>query len=372
MSWFIRNIVIPKTEIIDKPGFIVLRLSDKGKETYLRELFFPEPLLIQIEDQISKKYGKSGASALYSAGKRFGFRYASTSGYPLKENKSKKELEAFINIFLMYTATTFAHKIDHQIDFEKGIYKMFMDGYIVCNKNGKGFILTSGGTAGVWAYMAKNPNMEAVQTRCQGLGDKRCIVISAPPNELKDYSKNILIERDLSGLELSDRYKKINLIRPAQHASLSLKNLLDSRFFLHDSGFIQRKNLRYALCESSLIYLIEEELVKKIGAGEKLFQISKEFGKSVAKLETPGKVSKFLTDYLSSLGWGDIHMVADKKIKVICSYFPWSEFSENSTHIIYRGMVSGLLSQFFKREIDFREFKTHLSKNGMDLTIYEK
>jgi predicted hydrocarbon binding protein len=175
----------------------------------------------------------------------------------------------------------------------------------------------------------------------------------------------------MDGLGLSKNYKRINLIRPATYSRLSLKNLLSSKFFTHKEGFIERNSFRYALCESSLVYLLEEELVK-IGAERDLFEICSSFGATIAKTENPKSTSGFLTDYMSSLGWGDVHMDSSKKTKVFSNYFPWSKFSKKSQFIIYRGFLSGVVSEFLGKEILFEKFDHKLSGDGFSLVVSEK
>jgi len=99
-SWFIRNIIIPKTEIIDKPGFIVCKTSPE-KDTALRELFLPETLFADLETQVARAL-PHGKELLYSIGKRFGYSYASMSSFPRIDKVSKRDFLKFSYFLVRY------------------------------------------------------------------------------------------------------------------------------------------------------------------------------------------------------------------------------------------------------------------------------
>jgi len=64
VSWFVQNIVLPKVERIDKPGFITITTTTGKETTNIRELFMPEQLLVDLENEISRT-SKSGDLLLY-------------------------------------------------------------------------------------------------------------------------------------------------------------------------------------------------------------------------------------------------------------------------------------------------------------------
>jgi len=41
VTWWIQNIIIPRQEIIDQPGFVVTTFTEKKFKAYLREFFIP-------------------------------------------------------------------------------------------------------------------------------------------------------------------------------------------------------------------------------------------------------------------------------------------------------------------------------------------
>src|SRR3989338_6942112 len=87
-KWFMKNVILPNNEIIDKPGFIVYQFNAKAKQAYMREMLFPETILANIEKETAKKYKEKGRRALYRAGKRWGYRFAQGSLFPLRKKTS--------------------------------------------------------------------------------------------------------------------------------------------------------------------------------------------------------------------------------------------------------------------------------------------
>lgn len=360
-GWFIKNIVIPRMEVIDNPGYIILRFTEKGRETYLRELFFPESIIVELERNVVDKYGNEGERTLYSAGKKFGYRYTLISRYPNINEVSMERINKFIYYFLKYMESTYAHKLDYDIDLAEREYTMVMDSYIVCEKNGIGLIMSSGGSAGVWSYMMNDPYIEGVQIDCQGRGDDKCKIICAPMDYLKRQNIRFFKEPCLDNLELSKDYRKINEIRPTKYAKLSLKNLIDNKFFEFSEGIVKRGKERYFLCEASLIYLLESEIKSNLGSSKILFDTSFDFGVKVSEMETNQDFNKFLTDYVSALGWGDISLLRKGgKYSVVSRFFPWTKYSQDSDLIIFSAFMSGLLSGFLNKDIRLNKVNKNL------------
>ena len=100
VSWWIQNVILPKREIIDKPGFVVTTFTEGTKIIYLRDFFLPEQLFELIENNIVRSYGNQGKQALYSAGKKFGHLFASLSDFPSIQNSDKKTLFNFVSYSL--------------------------------------------------------------------------------------------------------------------------------------------------------------------------------------------------------------------------------------------------------------------------------
>ncbi|RLF57798.1 MAG: hypothetical protein DRN25_06005 [Thermoplasmata archaeon] len=343
--WYIQNVIIPKIEIIDKPGFIVTTFTEQGRTTYLREFLLPEGLLERIEDKFTEKFGRKGEELLYSSGKKFGYSYVSLSNFPRKDEMGEAEFKRFAYNFVMYIAAVFAKWAKYQINLKEETFSIRFRDYIVCRHNGKGFILTEGGVAGIWAYEMKRKDIEATQVQCQGRGDKLCMVDCAPADALSEKYGEIKMERSLPEIRYSDEYRLMNSIRMPIYAKNSMKTLIDSGYFLYKKGSIMHERERFFPCESHLVYILEEEAKKLKGGREVLFNACFEWGKEFATINAERISKNFISDIFSSLGFGDIS-VAEKsgRVEVTSFHYPWTVFSEKSGYDVFRGVLSGIFS----------------------------
>jgi predicted hydrocarbon binding protein len=187
-KWFVRNIVYAKNEIIDRPGFIVCQYTEKGKTTYMREIFYPEAVWVKFEKNLIDKYGDKGKQAIYSAGKRFGYSYTHASGFSKMKDISRKTFENNVYFFLRYIECVWTNRLEHEIDYNRELFKATFDDYVVCPKNGKGYLMMAGCVAGWWAYLIDDKNAEGIQTRCVGRGDEECEIICGHNEDLQRYN----------------------------------------------------------------------------------------------------------------------------------------------------------------------------------------
>ena len=109
VSWFIRNLLLPKMEMIDMPGFIITTSGN----IHLREIRIPESLITRLENMISQEYGDRGEHSLYSSGKKFGYAYSSLADFPRCDNCSREKLEEFIYFLIRWVGTTYSRDIRH-------------------------------------------------------------------------------------------------------------------------------------------------------------------------------------------------------------------------------------------------------------------
>jgi len=147
VTWFIRNVIIPKNEVINHPGFIVLKISMEKEITNLREIFLPELIISELEKRLIEKYKEKGKQLLYSAGKKFGYRYALISNYPSTENQ--KEHKEFSYFLVRYLEAIYASKVDYKLDYKIRKFELKAKDWIVCHENGLGYVLSNGVGAGM-------------------------------------------------------------------------------------------------------------------------------------------------------------------------------------------------------------------------------
>ncbi len=369
--WFLQNVLIPKSEIIDKPGFIILKLTEAGKEITVREFFMPERVLVELERDVVKKYAGIGQSALYSLGKKFGYRYAVLCKFPTINDSGQKKINDFFYLFLRYMeAISFGRKLSFETDFGNKKYVMRMGRYFVCSKNGIGLILTEGGCAGMWSHTLQDFSIEASQTKCQGRGDEECEVLCAPSEYLKKQNIKFFSEKNLLECsKISGEYEPYNKIHSTHYCKTSLKDLIQTGFFSFKSGQLEHCRERYALTEASLMYVLEEGL-RGIGAEQELFDAAFRFGANLAR--EAGNSAKFAMDFLSAIGFGDA-LILKKGGKYLAKfdYFPWTVFSEKSEYLFVKGLLSGILSETGKT-VYFGKAKTDLKCGHLTIIFEER
>lgn len=368
VNWFIQNIIIPRREIIDQPGFVITTFTEQNQTTYLRDPFLSEKLFELIENKITEQYGEKGKRALYSAGKKFGYLYSSLSNFPTINNCSKKEFLDFAYYLVRYIEGTYSRQAKHEINIDEKTFSINFVDYIVCRNNGLGYIMTEGGITGIWAYAIQDKNVEGAQLKCQGRGDESCHLLCGPEEKLKEKTINYFCEKDLPDEAFTEIYKTMNEIRPATYSNNSLKDLLDSGFFEYKQGILSYKNIRFFHCESHILYLIEKE-ISKLENGEKvLFDICFEYGKYVRNTYGATDYERFISDYYPAIGFGDITVLDKKNLKIAAIYYPWTKFSENSKYIIFRGIMSGIVSDSKGEIVEFKNYDIDIGEY-LTLTI---
>jgi predicted hydrocarbon binding protein len=376
VTWFIRNVVVPRTEIIDKPGFIATQFTEKSEVTYLRELILPEQIFSECERQIVEEFGDVGRQILYSAGKKFGWNYAKLSNFVQLERTSEKAFLNFLYTLMRYAEATSYGKLNHSANLSTKTFELTLYEYMICPCNGLGYVLTDGATAGFWAYMMSDASMEGVQTKCIGRGDKECLLMCAPPAIFEKKGIKFMKETDVGEAKIDASkivlYRDINRVADAKYSGTSFKSLLEGDMFSYSRGVVRYNGEKYFFCESSVVYLLEDELCKIKGGEEVLFKIAFDYAEKIAKTQSNESYQKFISDFMGALGWGDILVsLQGNKFLVASKHFPWSERYEASKFILFRGMLSGLLSGFTNENIVLDKVECDLSEGFLNVIATE-
>ena len=367
VTWYIQNIIIPRREIIDKPGFLITSFTDKKHATYLRDLLLPEKLLEEIESRIVSVYGNQGRQALYSAGKKFGYSYSSMSNLPTIKTSTNKELVDFAYLMLRFVEGTYAKQANHHVDFDKKILQIFFDNYIICRHNGLGYIMTDGSLAGLWAYVVQDNFVEGIQLKCQGRGDDICHLLCAPEKTILEKTQKFYREKEMNDQKSDNVYKIMNEIRPTRSIN-SLKLLLDTGYFKFSHGIFSYKDMRFFLCDPNILYFLEQEVTKLNDGEQVLFKACFEYGKFLREAYGGQDFQKFIPDFFPALGFGDIVILDPHKPRLASIYYPWSVFSKTSKYIVFRGIMSGFISSSLEKKVEFTNFTTDI-KTYLTLTI---
>jgi hypothetical protein len=365
----IKYILIPRNEIIDKGGFIINKISAQKETTNLREVLLPESIFVLLEDEVVKKYKDAGKKVLYSAGKKFCYRYALISKHPtVKDGKSYLD---FVYMFVRYLEAIYSSKMDYSINIEKKIFKLKMWDYIVCNKNGLGIVLTDG-SSGMLSYAFSNPTIEGTQIKCKGRGDRYCELICTTSDNLKRMNLKFFSESNMNNLELEDSYNDVNGFRETEFSKTSFQDLINSGFFTQRTGIIKHNDERFLLLESSIMYIIEKELKKLKDADKLLFNVSFDCGRNLARKEGKDGFEKFIVDFLGASGFGDVMVIKEKgKYKILIRYFPWTKWADEIDFSMVRGMLSGMLSEASGKKVILKKLEKDLTQGYFSLVLTE-
>ena len=362
-AWFMKNIILPNNEIIDKPGYIVSKYVGKGTRCYVREVLFPEKVLSVIESEAAKALGDEGRKAVYTAGKMWGVRYGITTGLPKKSDKPQKDIQEFLGSFMKFMESEYASKAGFELDYQKDRFVTRYKDLMVCRLNGHGYFLL-GTMNGAWQHMAAKET-EGIHTICQGRKDDECVIECAPLENLSDKSKafSVRVPQDL-GLE--KEYFTLNTIKKAQYARNSLLDLLKGRIMRYEGGFFECNGDRFLLNEASSVYFLEQCLGKTRKGDEILFDSASGYFKKLAQGNSSSRMAQ---DFLPALGWGDITVDASGD-RAFCRSYPWTCYWKGSTFPILRGMLSGIASAHANKEIRFDKVDATISSGSLDIVIH--
>ena len=259
---YVRHVLIPKVIVLDRAGFILEDFRKIGLNVWTREFFLPEELVIEIEREF-----ENDVEYLYSVGKRFGYYYASLSNLPQKSKYPEKKMENYIKFQVIYTAGTYANDAKYKVSLKERKIEFLFDKYIVCSRNGKGFIFSESGIAGIWSWMMEEEEIACIQPMCQGRGDKVCKCITAPSEELiesfNEYSSKVKIQSKVALTEgrMTDKYRSVNRIKNV--GGTSLKDLISKGVVRFSHGMVLFHSSRHFLCESSFLYFLDLEAKKR-------------------------------------------------------------------------------------------------------------
>ncbi|MFH1285709.1 MAG: hypothetical protein ABIH99_03950 [Candidatus Micrarchaeota archaeon] len=371
VDWFIRRFIVPQGEDIDEPGFIIKNVLVEGGARSIRDLVIAEDLLKEIEGRVVKKYRKKGKQALYSAGKKFGYAYASMTGVPRINACSESKFLEALNVFLRDFESTVASWTEYEVDLKKKTLMIKMKDYTVCRENGMGYFLSEGVIAGIWAYLMKDKSVEAVQIECQGRGAEECELIAAPYTVLKRMCihNEFMRESKLEEIHYTEVYRQINrldkkrykmgkMTKRMVYTQSSLKSLMDAGVVTYTSGILSYAKDRHVICDALLPYALENELRKLKRGRELLFEASFDYAKTLGEKGRPQNL-QYITDYFASFGWGEVRVNSMKNGKenygIDARYFPWCKYSKESSYALFRGLVSGMLST--KRRVILGKWK---------------
>lgn len=367
---YVRRFVIPRALIFDKPGFVDFKISGKTS-VQLRQVLLPESFFIKFEEKIVKKFGDKGKKALYSIGKKFGYSFAINGRFENINDHPGESVKDWVVVASKFVEGTYASNISQKIDVPEKTVDYELKNFVVCRKLGYDYFLATGGAAGLLAWILQDKSIEGVMHDEKTVGnDFFCTVTCAPVSKLKQkFKEEVYSETDLEGLE-NDKmsYLTFNKEVDIQYKK-SLATFLNSKTFSYSDGIIMYKEKeRFFLMEVSGMYLFElginNQEMKNL-MFETAFDVGFEMFHEFTKENTIGAI-----EILCALGWGEILILpANKKIRLLINYFPWTKFYKDINFDIIRGILSGIFSRSYQKKITFGKPKTDILKGQLALVF---
>ncbi len=369
VSWYVKHYLIPKAQILDKPGFVCFNVSGKTP-FFARQIIIPELFFILLEKKIFEEFGEPGQQKLYSLGKKFGYRFGLMANLSQKPALKEKDLPNYLEMITKFIEGTYGKNISFDLNQKKSIIKYYAENFIVCSELGYGYFLPVGAIAGLTSYIFNNPEIEAVLLNVETKGNFKSELICAPINELKN---NQFTEINLKGLEEDLSYASINEIKKIESSTYSFSQFINSKVFSFKEGVILSKSQRYFIFEISGLHLIENEFNKDSKTKKLLESVSIETGKRIAEDFRNTLSEKLFIDLFTAFGWGELNLFEQNKKQIInAKYSPWTKFSKTIDFIILRGLIEGFLSVVLDKEINLITKEKDLSQGYLNLLFEEK
>jgi hypothetical protein len=361
---YIRSILIPKMEDYSNPGYVFTKLTRDSKEIMLRDVFVPEELIAEIEVATVKKYGEPGRELLYTIGKNSCYTYSKFSGFETVETKSKvKDLEDYVRLLLLFIAGTYGADVDYELNIKDKIQRVSFSNYVVCQINGIGDIFASGSAAGLWAWILKDSNIEAVQYECKGRGNKGCSLLIAPPEKIEKEGYKTFRIPNLIDIDLTEEYLNLNKPHPTESTKTSLERMIGYKVIEFKDGRITFHNKRFFEWDAHYIYFLEQLYNDQ----ELLFTLIKEYYQKIGE-EVGDKLSvDYISEFLGSMGWGDILIYSGPRIQA--KYYPYTTLYDKTQYTMIRGILSGLLTALYKKEVNIQQARPLFDNNTFSIVL---
>mgnify|MGYP005839153827 CR=1 FL=1 len=366
VRFYVQNFIINKSQNIEVPGFVFFRVSGKTP-IYARQVIMPESFFVNLEIKLRDK-GSVAQKALYSAGKKFGYRFSLLGGFPSSSDKSGSALVDYISVINKFIEGTYASRVDCKVNVDEKSCLYTIENFVIINKLGFGYFLPLGAAAGMLSYIFNDNSIEGIISDEVSAPGRVQNLYYAPKEIILLKSKNFFSESDLSGLQPTQEYVSFNQVRRLNCSSFSFKKLLDSKFFNFNKGIILNNSQRYFIVEVSALYLIEKELA---GFSNEIYDSAFSAGE-MAFMQIDAPSLSTVSDYLAAFGWGDVLVLErEGKFRVNSNYFPYTKFCSAINFTIFKGIVAGMLSVLSKRKVEFSKVESSISKGYLSVNFFE-
>ncbi|MEO0133050.1 MAG: hypothetical protein ABIK73_09015 [candidate division WOR-3 bacterium] len=371
VSWFLKNAVIPNLIDLNTPGFIVVKQNWKGETINQRNVFYSEKFLANLEKSLHDSLGEEGDKIAYSIGINYGSAYCNSFAIPRLGFDSEKSIDDFIVFYSAFMGVTWGEFFDYSYDLKEKSAWIEFGNHIVCNKNGLGYAFTSGNVGGGWQYMMQDKSVQSTQTQCIGLGAKTCKVIMGPASYLDKLGLKHFNEQAKISFKLDETYLEMNKPKKLSYSNASMHKLISVGFFDFTDNKLSLNNDRYCFTGAELLYVSELLSLEHEELGKIIFDAGFEQGKEIATAEKENDYSTFIPDLISALGFGDVLISKTKNsFEIETNYFPYLENYDKIKYFYYRGLLSGLLTGFTGKKINFEKFEVDVSNGYLKVHLW--
>lgn len=369
---YVKRFVVPRALKFDIPGFVDFKISGKTN-VFARQMLVPEDFFVQLQKTIVKVYGNKGKEAIYSAGKKFGYSFAQLGRFENIKDHPGDGVKDWIIIASKFVEGTYANEIRQTIDVKKSTVDYSLRNFVICRKLGYDFFIASGGAAGFIAWLLQDQSIEAYNYDNESDGDTHtCKIKCAPFESLKGTDADLFQETNLDNLAQDvPAYNKFNEEAKIAYTK-SFSDYLDAKIFNYENGIItlNSNGERFFLMEVSGLYLLEFELKKRKMDGE-IFDVAYSVGKNLFGEFSTNAGS--VAELAAGLGWGELVLMpqSKNKIQLIMNHFPWTSWYKDIDFVIMRGLLSGILSNVYKREVKLNKPIKDMNNNYLALLFKE-
>lgn len=369
---YVKRFVIPKALIFDKPGFVDFKISGKTN-VFARQMLVPEDFFIQLEKKVIDEYGTSGKKAFYSIGKKFGYSFSQLGRFENIKDHPGDGVKDWIIIASKFVEGTYASEIRQTANVSEKTVDYVLKDFVICRKLGYDFFLATGGAAGVIAWLLQDKEIEGYYYDSQFDGTNYiCRVKCAPLKTLKLTNSEVFSETDLDNLQQNiQQYNKFNEEVELRYTK-SFSSYLDAKVFTYENGIIKFKSTdeRFFLMEVSGLYLLELGL-KERKMDNIIFDVAYSVGQEL--FGDHGMDAQAALELTTALGWGEVILLPPikNKMQIVINHFPWTSWYKNVDFLIISGLLSGIFSKLYKREIKLGKPQVDMNNNYLTLLFKE-
>ena len=252
-------------------------------------------------------------------------------------------------------------------DFEKKVIILETEELAITSKNGRGYILTVGGWAGIICYFLNdytlecgikkidNVTYELISSNIKYLNENKIEFVVSSNEKFKIFNK--------------DLYKSNNTpLKNTSKIDFTMQNFIKNNIFSYNYGKLTllSTNERFLPVEISLLYKMEKFLEPNIVASIS-YETFKNIGKNIENKKEP---ILFILQILTALGFGVAEMIKSSETSIILfKGYPWFEEISKNNFVFITNAISGFLDGNANQKLKIKNIKNNLINNIFNLSF---